>query len=66
MQKLTKEQGIVLTAYTGTLMCHIADFQEEIEKRLGRDVLTHEFCRTELWDELKTVYHEDFMELLPR
>lgn len=63
MQKLTKEQGIVLSGYTGLMMCRFSDFHEDVEKRLGRPVFTHEFGNKLFADHLKELYRSDFMSL---
>ena len=66
MQALTKEQGIVLTGYTGLLMCNFSDFHEDVEARLKRPVFTHEFGDIELLQELKSIYKSDFLSLIPK
>lgn len=64
MTKLTKEQAVVLTAYTGILMCNFSDFHEYVEKILGRSVWTHEFGDKETSELIKQKSKEDFMKLL--
>jgi len=64
MQKLTKEQGIVITGFTNTLCCSFSDFHEDVEKRIGRPVYTHEFGDKEFSNRLREAYREDFMELV--
>lgn len=63
MQRLTKEQGIILSGFTGLLCCNISDFHEDIEKRLGGSVLTHQI--PDLKDKIKKLYEEDFYKLMP-
>lgn len=63
MQKFTKEQALIITGYTGFTACNFGDFQEDVEKRLGRPVFTHEFARAALRDELKEVYKADFIAM---
>lgn len=63
MQKFTKEQALIITGYTGFTACNFGDFQEDVEKRLGRPVFTHEFAREALRDELKEVYKADFIAM---
>lgn len=60
--KLTKEQKIVLTGFTGVLMCDFSDFHADVETRMGRGVLTHEFASNK--EELKKLYHDDFMKMI--
>lgn len=59
--KLTKEQAIILTGFTNIICCKFSDLHEDVEKRMGRPVMTHEFVR--LADEIKELYRKDFMEL---
>lgn len=66
MQKLTKEQGIVLSGFTGTLMCEFSDFHADVEKRMNRPFWTHEFANKDTVDEIKNLYRDDFMAMLPR
>ncbi len=60
MKQLTKEQAIVLTGFTGKLCCDFGDFHEDIEKRLGRPVFTHELATLDT----KKIYEDDFKELI--
>ena len=41
---MTKHEAIVVSAYTGFLMCDFGDVHEYIEKKLGRPIWTHEFA----------------------
>lgn len=62
LTKLTKEQAIILTGYTGCTCCTFADFQKDVEKRLGRPVWTHQFADKNLWqNEIQPAYEKDFM-----
>lgn len=66
MQKLTKEQAIVIMGYTGITVCNnFGDFQEDVEKRLGRGVWTHEFASKEFTEEIHALYKPDFLKLIP-
>lgn len=64
MNNLTKEQAIVISGYTGILICDFGDLHEEIEKRLGRPVWTHEMPSIE--EEIKSAFRDDFMSLQPK
>ena len=64
VQKLTKEQAIVITGFTGILACNFSDFHEDVEKRLERPVFTHEFASHELTEEIKELYKKDFLSML--
>lgn len=63
MEKLTKEQALIITGYTGYTCCNFGDFQLDAEKRLGRSIFTHEFGTEEVRDELKEVYRDDFLAM---
>ena len=63
MQQLTKEQAIILTGFTGILMVqNTSDFHEDVERRLGRPVFTHEFADPH--GEIKEAYRADFEKLI--
>lgn len=59
----TKKQGLVITGYTGLLACPWDAFHEDVEKRLGRPVFTHEFAEKPMWEEIKEAYKEDFLAM---
>lgn len=63
MQQLTAEQALILTGYTGILMCDFSAYHEDVEKRLGRPVWTHQFPA--LKDAIQDAYRADFFALLP-
>lgn len=63
---MTKQEKIVVSAYTGTLMCNFDDVHEYIEKKLGRPVYTHELADKRVWDEIKEKTEEDFLEICKR
>ena len=44
MNKLTKEQAVIISGYTGIACCNFGHIHEDVEKRLGRPVYTHEFA----------------------
>lgn len=62
MQKLTTEQAIVITGFTGVMSCKFADFQLDVERRMGRPVMTHEFAFNA--DEVKELYRADFLAMV--
>ena len=63
MQQLTKEQAIILTGFTGIAMVqNTSDFHEDVERRLGRPVFTHEFA--DRHGEIKEAYRADFEKLV--
>ena len=63
MQKLTKEQAIVIMGFTGVTTINFGDFHEDVEKRLGRPVWTHEFANEAVMKEVKEAYRKDFLEM---
>ena len=62
---LTKEQAIIIMGYTGVTCCAFADFHEDVEKRFGRSVMTHEFGSDIVRDKIRLAYQEDFLKLCP-
>ena len=65
MSKLTKDQAIVITAYTGILCCNdFSSVHEYIERKLNRPVWTHEFGSEETWGEIKGACREDFLSIV--
>lgn len=62
-QKLTKEQAIVITGFTGICACSFSIFHEDVEKRMGRPIFTHEFGNKGMWEEIKELYRADFLAL---
>ncbi len=65
MQKLTKEQAIVIMGYTGISTVIFSDFHKDVTERLGRQIWTHEFANKETMEEVKALYKEDFLRMLP-
>lgn len=65
MKKLTKEQAVVVSAYTGFLICDFGDMHEYIGKIMGRSVFTHEMACEEVMLEIREAAKDDFLALLP-
>lgn len=63
MNKLTLEQAIIITGYTGITACSFGDFHGDVERRLGRPVFTHEFADKKFSDNVKELYREDFLKI---
>lgn len=61
---MTLHEKIVLSAYTGVLMCDVEYVHAYIEKLLGRPVFTHELGTGEVLDEIKEKSRWDFMDIL--
>ncbi len=64
MTKLTKEQAIVITGYTGITACNFGDFHGDVEKRLGHPVWTHQFGDKQFMERIQELYRADFMEMV--
>jgi len=61
---MTKQEGAIITAYTGNQCCPFSDFHAYSEKKLGRQIFTHEFANQKVCDELREKSHFDFMQLM--
>lgn len=61
---MTRHEAVVLSAFTGILMCDFQDMHEYIEKVMGYPVLTHEMGNREFMDEVKEATRSDFMEIV--
>jgi hypothetical protein len=64
MKKLTKEQAIVITGFTGITACQFGDFHGDVERRLGHSVFTHEFGNKRFMEKIQELYREDFLSML--
>ncbi len=60
---LTKEQAVILSAYTGVLMCNFGDFHEYVEKIMDRPVFTHEMADREISEQIKEASKSDFLSI---
>ena len=60
---MTKQERIIVSAYTGVLMCDFTDVQEYIEKKLGRPVWTHEMAQYGVSKEIEAATKSDFLAL---
>lgn len=65
MNKLTEQQAIIIMGFTGISTINFGKFHEDVEKRLGRPVWTHEFANKEVTQEVKEAYREDFLAICP-
>ena len=61
--KLTKEQAVIISGFTGILCGEFSDLHADVEKRLGRGVQTFEFGIKEFIAEVKKIYEDDFIEI---
>lgn len=62
MKKLTKEQAIVVSGYTG-VMHDVEGLAQDASKRLGREVSVTSLPRIRA--ELRDEYFNDFIDLFP-
>jgi hypothetical protein len=60
---MTKHEAIVVSAYTGFLMCDFGDVHEYVEKKLGRPIWTHEFADKSIWEEIREKIKPDFLKI---
>lgn len=66
VQKLTKEQALAVSGFTGILCCKFSDLHEEIERRIGRPIFTHEMAIDSVWEnEIKPAFKDDFFAMIP-
>lgn len=65
MKKLTKKQAVVLSGFTGLLHGSFSDFHEDVEKRMGRPVFTHELGDKDIAARVKELYRDDFIAMQP-
>ena len=50
---MKKREALVITAYTGTLLCDFSDFQDFASEIIGRPIFTHEIAHEEILEELR-------------
>ena len=60
---MTDKERVIVSAYTGVLMCDFPDMHKYVEKKLGRPVFIHEFCDPEVKAEIKEKTKADFLRL---
>lgn len=63
---MTKWEKVVISAYTGVLMCDFDDLHKYIEDKLGRPVWTHEPASRAVWAEIAEKTKEDFLAICQR
>ena len=63
MLKMTKKEKIIISAYTGYLMCDFNDVHKYIEEKLGRLVYTHELTKISVQDEIQEKTRDNFLLL---
>lgn len=60
---MTKQERIIVSAYTGFLMCDFNDMHKYIEEKLGRPVWTHELADKNVLAEIREKCKSDFLAL---
>ncbi len=60
---MNKMEQVIISAYTGILMCDFQYVHEYIEQKLGRPVFTHELAEKSVWEEIKETTRDDFLKL---
>ena len=60
---MTKQERIIVSAYTGYLMCDFHDMHHYIEEKLGRPVWSHEMASKEIQNEIRDKCRSDFLSL---
>lgn len=60
---MTLHEKIVVSAYTGILMCDFHDVHKYIEDLLERPVFTHELADKSVQNEIKEKSRAEFLEI---
>jgi hypothetical protein len=64
VERLTREQAVILSGFTGIMCCPFSWLHEDVEKRLGHPVWTHQF--PSLRQQIVEAYRDDFLSLCPK
>ena len=60
---MTYRERVIISAYTGYLMCDFPDMHKYIEDKLGRPVWTHEMAEKSMLEEIRKAVYPDFVAL---
>lgn len=60
---MSNEERVIVSAYTGVLMCNFADVHKYIEQKLGRPVFSHEMAFETVQFEIREKTRADFLAL---
>lgn len=60
---MTKQEKLIVSAYTGVLLCDYPEFHEYAENLLERKIHTQDFSEQAVWDDLKLKVSAQFMDL---
>lgn len=61
--KLTMQQAIIISGYTGFMACPFSNFHEDVEKRFGHPVWTNQFGSNEMSLKVRELYKDDFIAM---
>ena len=60
---MTEQEKIIVSAYTGYLLCDFEKVHEYIEKKLNRPIWTHEYADETVYKEIREKCRDDFVAL---
>jgi hypothetical protein len=60
---MTKQEAIIVMGFTGVTTVSFGDFHEDVEKRMGQSVFTHQFGNDEFSEKVKDLYRDDFVSM---
>lgn len=60
---MTYQECVIVSAYTGVLMCDFVDMQNYISEKLGEPIWTHELANKAVLDKIKASVKPDFLAL---
>ena len=60
---MTLEEKLIVSAYTGYLMCDMSEVHKYIEKLLGRPVWSHELANPDIQAKIQEKSREAFLKL---
>lgn len=64
MTRLTLEQAVVVSAYTGFLCCPFSELHKYINRLMGRPVYTHEMGESEIAARIRDLARADFLKIV--
>ena len=60
---MTKEEKLIVSAYTNIMMVNSEEFHKFVEKKLGRTVHEYEYAFKDTVDQIKNAVKADFLKL---
>lgn len=60
---MTNKEKIIVSAYTGVLMCDFDEMHRYIEKKLNRPVWTHELADEKIVEKIRDATRSDFLSI---